>query len=92
MLYLFQITGIVLLTIGIVIPTSYNDYKYFVPLQFFDLPAFCVATAAITFIFAIVVGFVAVLKDNYILRKVVRTFYQVSLMIAKRRRVFCVKL
>ncbi|KAL4714186.1 hypothetical protein ACJJTC_008540 [Scirpophaga incertulas] len=62
--FVFLVTGIILLGVGISVQNAYNGYHSFLSERFLSLPAFCIATGVIIFIIAFF-GFYGAYKESY---------------------------
>lgn len=60
----FQITGIVLLSIGLVIHGVYRQYQHFLDNSFFSVPSLLVAVGSIIFIIAFL-GCCGAIRESY---------------------------
>lgn len=67
---MFQITGIIILSVGISVQSAYNAYHQFLSERFFSLPAFCIATGIIIFLIA-GAGFYGAYMENYLMNMAV---------------------
>lgn len=63
-IFFFQITGIILLTIGLVIHGVYSNYHHFLDDRFFSVPSLLIAIGSIIFIIAFF-GCCGAIKENY---------------------------
>lgn len=59
-----QITGIILLSIGITVQTAYNGYSHILDKGFYAVPSLLIAIGAIIFIIAFF-GCYGAMKENY---------------------------
>ncbi|XP_069365473.1 leukocyte surface antigen CD53-like isoform X1 [Maniola hyperantus] len=59
-----QVTGLILLTVGLIVLTKFNNYDLFVTKIFFTVPNFAIATAGIIF-FTTILGFYGVTRNKY---------------------------
>lgn len=69
----FQITGVIILSVGSSVQSAYNGYHHFLSERFFSLPAFCIATGIIIFLIASA-GFYGAFMENYMMNMAV-TYY-----------------
>ncbi|XP_034840416.1 tetraspanin-9-like isoform X2 [Maniola hyperantus] len=61
---LFLVTGLILLTVGLIVLTKFNNYDLFVTKIFFTVPNFAIATAGIIF-FTTILGFYGAISEQF---------------------------
>lgn len=59
-----QVTGFILLAVGLIVLNTYNIYDVLITNKFFTIPNFAIATAAIIF-FTSILGFYGAISEQF---------------------------